>query len=324
MADAWPAPPQPANDAGEARRVGVEIEFAGLTVTEAAQVARDELGGELHSVDPQRVKLEGSELGDFTVELDIRFAHHPADSDLGRLVRDKAAKAAAVVIPAEIVCPPIPWDRCHRLDDLSARLRKAGAEGTRAAQLYAFGLQLNVEVAGPDPARLRDTIRAFLLLRDWLRAEILVDNARTLLSFAAPFSEEYCAYVLDPDYDPDLTGLIEDYLAFNPTRDRELDCLPLFAHLDEPRVRHALPDEKIKKRPAWHYRLPNCEIDDPAWSPGLEWRRWLRIERLAADPHRLMAASARWFADAGFFSAGRRAEASVRLAQRLGEGLADG
>lgn len=320
MADAWPAPPQPRTEAGETRRVGVEIEFAGLTVTEAGQIARAELGGALHSLDPQRVRLEGSELGDFTVELDTRFAHEPAETGFGRFLRDKAAEAAAVVIPAEIVCPPIPWDRCHRLDDLARRLRKAGAEGTRAAQLYAFGLQLNVEAAAFRADHLRDVIRAFLLLRDWLRGEVMVDNARTLLSFAAPFSEEYCAFLLDPDYEPDLTGLIEDYLAFNPTRDRELDCLPLFAHLDERLVRHALPDEKINKRPTWHYRLPNCEIDDPAWSPGLEWRRWLRVERLAADPHRLMAASARWFADAGFFSAGRRAEASARLAARLADG----
>ncbi|OBX33760.1 putative amidoligase enzyme [Halomonas elongata] len=38
--------------------------------------------------------------------------------------------------------------------------------------------------------------------------------------------------MLDPDYQPDLRTLIDDYLEYNPTRNRELDLLPLFAYLD--------------------------------------------------------------------------------------------
>jgi hypothetical protein len=32
---------------------------------------------------------------------------------------------------------------------------------------------------------------------------------------------------------PDLDTLIDDYLEYNPTRNRALDFLPLFLHLDE-------------------------------------------------------------------------------------------
>jgi hypothetical protein len=46
--------------------------------------------------------------------------------------------------------------------------------------------------------------------------------------------------------------------------------------------------ELIKPRPAWHYRLPNCLIDDPEWSLARPWSEWVTIERLAADPDRLL------------------------------------
>ncbi|MEM6354465.1 MAG: amidoligase family protein, partial [Pseudomonadota bacterium] len=69
----------------------------------------------------------------------------------------------------------------------------------------------------------------------------------------------------------------------NPTRNRPLDLLPILADLDADRVRAALPSEKIKPRPAYHYRLPDCRIDDAAWSPRDEWLRWLAVERLAAN-----------------------------------------
>ena len=38
--------------------------------------------------------------------------------------------------------------------------------------------------------------------------------------------------MLDAGYGPDLGALIDDYLAANPTRNRALDLLPLFAELD--------------------------------------------------------------------------------------------
>ena len=63
--------------------------------------------------------------------------------------------------------------------------------------------------------------------------------------------------------------------------------LPLFAHLDEERVREVVDDPRINARPTLHYRLPNCEIDEPGWGIGTLWRDWLEVERLAADERRL-------------------------------------
>jgi hypothetical protein len=61
--------------------------------------------------------------------------------------------------------------------------------------------------------------------------------------------------------------------------------LPIFATIDEHKVAVAAKDfDKVKARPAFHYRLPNSLVDDPAWSIALEWNRWCEVERLAADP----------------------------------------
>ncbi len=63
--------------------------------------------------------------------------------------------------------------------------------------------------------------------------------------------------------------------------------LPLIAHLDEDRVRRAVDDPRIKSRPTLHYRLPNCDIDNPDWNLDSSWRLWLEVEKLANDPQRL-------------------------------------
>jgi hypothetical protein len=106
------------------------------------------------------------------------------------------------------------------------------------------------------------------------------------------YPQAYRQRVLAPDYWPDQTTLIADYLTANPTRNRGLDLLPLFAYLNEEQVRSALPHEKIGPRPALHYRLPQCHLSDPNWSILPSWERWLTVERLAAVPGELHVSSA--------------------------------
>ena len=94
--------------------------------------------------------------------------------------------------------------------------------------------------------------------------------------------------MLDPSYAPDEDALIGDYLEANPTRNRALDMLPVLATLQEERVLAAAKEsENVKARPTFHYRLPNCLIDDRSWSFGVEWNRWVEVERLAADEARM-------------------------------------
>ena len=70
-----------------------------------------------------------------------------------------------------------------------------------------------------------------MVLYDWLVDVSDIDVSRKLSAFIDPFPIEYRALVTSPDYAPDLDRLIGDYLDANPTRNRALDMLPMFAHL---------------------------------------------------------------------------------------------
>jgi hypothetical protein len=89
--------------------------------------------------------------------------------------------------------------------------------------------------------------------------------------------------VCDPLYKPSWDEFVDDYMRHNPTRNRGLDMLPVFAWVDEARVRAQLPDPRIKRRPTFHYRLPSCRIDDQNWTFAADWNRWVLLERIADD-----------------------------------------
>ena len=39
----------------------------------------------------------------------------------------------------------------------------------------------------------------------------------------------------------------------------------------------------MSARPTFHYRLPNCRVDEPDWRIAHEWNAWVTVEALAAD-----------------------------------------
>lgn len=299
MSSDFPAPPRALTAEGKKRRVGVEIEYSDLGVPESAALVRRLFGGEVIEKDLHLMEVKDTRHGDFLVELDLRLLHRnkakgveqaEGDDELARFLDEldreltKAAGGiAGLLVPCEIACPPIAYDELEEIEDLIAGLRDAGATGTDSSLLAAFGLQLNVELASLETGDILRQMRAYFLLSDWLREEIGVNLKRRLATFIDPFPRAYLDKVINPSYQPDQAQLIEDYLAANPTRYKELDLLPLFAHLDEKRVRARLPDAKINPRPAFHYRLPDSRIDDPRWRLAQEWRRWLKVEQVAAD-----------------------------------------
>ena len=201
---------------------------------------------------------------------------------------------AEAIVPVEIVSPPLPIPDLAGVQKVVDRLRRLGAHGTRAGITYAFGLHLNPEVPRRTSSTLSAYLKAFLCLHDWLVRESDVDLTRKLSRYMAPFPSAYVRRVIDPEYAPDLETLIDDYLQDNPTRNRALDLLPLFAELDEARVRGTVDDARVKPRPTFHYRLPNCEIDDPDWGLHRAWSNWLQVEHLAADTARLTDVCARY------------------------------
>lgn len=210
------------------RRVGVEIEFGRLGPPEAADAVQTVFGGTITQNGMHRLAVEDTGVGTFTVELDWRWVHEDLDNG-GPLdkARDMLGKIGREVIPTEIVSPPMPANRMPDMDKLVRLLADEGAEGTRGGLLNGFGLHLNPELDDDDMTaeRLLAVMRAYFLRSPLLRAEIDVDPMRTLLPFIEPFPERYVVQLLDDDYSPDLDQLIDDYLKFNPTRNRELDML---------------------------------------------------------------------------------------------------
>jgi hypothetical protein len=205
-------------------------------------------------------------------------------------------QVATTFVPCEIVTPPIAMDRLRELEPLWRKLREAHAEGTRTSMLHAFGLHMNPELPDPRSETILAYLRAFSLLSDWLIQKSRVDFARRVTPYIDPFPEDYLLVIVDPDYHPDIDQLITDYIEHNPTRNRSLDMLPLFATFRADLIEQCADAHLVKARPTLHYRLPNCELDDPHWSPAVEWNRWIEVERLADDPPRIEQMSREYLA----------------------------
>jgi Putative amidoligase enzyme len=297
MAAVVEPPPEPLNHEGRPRRVGIEIEFGGIGVADAATLVQELYGGAIREVSRHRLEVAATCFGDFRVEIDSHYVHRaPVDGrtlagKMKAVLADVAGDIAGRWLPVEIAAPPVGIDNLAAIDRMVSGLRARHAAGTGSRRIYTFDLQLNPDVPSIESDSLRRHLQAYLVLSRWLRASIDVDATRRLLPFVRPFPETYVRRVLAADYRPDLHGLAADYLAANPSRFRELDLLPLFAYL-LPEQYYATPaDRLVKPRPAFHYRLPDSRVDDPSWGGVIEeWNRWVQVERLAADQGRLAAA----------------------------------
>lgn len=298
--DGFELPDPVENSRGEVRRVGVEIEFGGLALPDAAEAVRVAYGGELHQDHEHRYTVT-TPLGKFEVTFDSsllsdkKYEHVLDRLGLGGsegvkdVVEGALRRIGGAFLPLEIGSPPIPVTELHEITRLEQALRARHAEGTRAGLLYAFALHLNPEAADPhDGPAVAATLRAFLLLYEWLFRRADVDTLRRILPFINPFPDAYARQVIDPDYAPDMPTLIDDYVRANPTRNRPLDLLPLLAFNDpDLMARPELAGQKVSPRPTYHYRLPNSQIDEPGWSIAREWNQWALVERLANDPELL-------------------------------------
>lgn len=296
-------PPIKNNKQGQPRKVGFELEYVGIPLLETARLIADIFPGEIVEETRSSVRLAGTTYGDFTIMLDMAMMQklsasvaeesrlNPDNKTLKSLAEQLLGPLVSNWVPNEIVTPPLPLEALAEVDKLSAMLRENGGKGTRASPLYAFGLHINAEIPDIPLERLRDYIAAFVLMQERLQNEGRMDFTRQVSQFAKLFPEEYAEYILRADYRPDFPTLIDDYIRFNPTRNRALDMLPAFMKFEEARVKAKVADVLVRPRPTFHYRLPNCDLDNPEWSVIDEWNLWVKVEELAEDPDRLAAMS---------------------------------
>ncbi|CAA0078720.1 Uncharacterised protein [Zhongshania aliphaticivorans] len=291
----WPMPVHSQTKAGETRRLGVEIEFTGMEINHIVDTIITLYGGQAKPISDYEINVVDTSLGTFGVELDFSYIkrisreRHESDdnNELEELAETIVGTIAKQVVPFEIVAPPIAMNNLWQLETLFKQLRASGAQGTHASAKNAFGLQLNPEMPDCSANTIRDYLRAFLCLYDWLKIRCNVDFSRRLTSYIDPYGKDYLLLLLHSEYEPDINQLMDDYLKHNPTRNRALDMLPLFSFVDDERLRRTIDDDRVKPRPTLHYRLPNSLIDDPQWGLIHPYRDWLQVDALAMDKARL-------------------------------------
>ena len=272
----WPLP-SPTTEAGDRRDVGIEIELGGLKPARVAEVVAAQLGGEARQTDKHDHVVEGSRIGDVKVYLDTRYRKS------GRKLVRLGVDLAEPLVPVEIVTPPIAPEDITLLDRMNEALRDAGAEGTRDGILLGYGVHLNPQVKALTLEGILPVLRAFAVLEDLLRKMDPIDPSRRMQPFVDPWPRKLADRLAGEDF-ASLDALMDAYLQESPSRNHGLDALPLFAEIDHDRVKAALgEDGLVSARPTWHYRLPDCRIDEEGWSLAYEWNRWVMVERVAED-----------------------------------------
>lgn len=289
------------NYRGEARKIGYELEFTGLEIEQIVQLVQDHFGGEVKKTSPYEYKVANQKLGDFNIEIDAYLLKEMIIQDyledlgirkgdelnirksIDRLLKD----VAETVVPYEVISPPLNLDHIVEMEQFKDKLRQHGAKGTEDSMFYAFGMQLNLDVPSLDVTSCLNYLRAFFLIYPWLKKKLKIDFTRQLTPYVNPFPRKYIKKVLAPAYRPSMDKLIHDYLVDNPTRNRPLDLLPLFAYIDREKVESMLKDPLIKSRPAFHYRLPNSKVSLESWSIIREWNYWVKVEELVCDTKQL-------------------------------------
>lgn len=301
-------PPVRRAPGGALRRVGVEIEYAGVPIEQAAEALARLLDARIDAGNPFCLLLASEHHGDFRLEVDARvlkerrYLDHlkqlgvdASGSELREWLEQAVRSAVSVVVPHELVTPPLSLDDLPLVERLREALRAVQARGTGESVLYGFGLHLNPELPAHDVDSLVAHLRAFVLLREWIIKHSGLDWSRRLGPHVRPWPDAFIKPLMESDYAPSRSQLVEDYVSLVGSRNHELDMLPALVHLegDELLARVDEP-ELVQGRPTFHFRLPDCQIGDPDWRVARAWNAWVEVERLAADGERLRTLLSDW------------------------------
>ena len=311
---AFEIPKRKYNKEGEIRKVGFELEFGNVPIEDTTKIITDLYGGTVKRTSKFLQEVENTSLGDFSVEIDTRFLTNKVylkpleklnvdiskikmgESNLEAELESMLEGVLSAWVPYEIGTPAVPITELHELERLRLKLFEHEAKGTRAFPTNIFATHVNPEVPDTEVSTLLCYLRALLLLYPWMLRHAEVDLARRMSPYIDPFPVAYADLILHMGYNPDLDQLIDDYHEYNPDRNRPLDMYPLFAYLREDKTNQYGDIGKLKKRPTFHYRLPNSQIEEEDWSLERVWNNWVKIENLAADREKLQELSRQYLA----------------------------
>ena len=265
------------NSAEEPRRVGFELEFGSLTVKETAEALQNSLGGNLQENNPFDIEIINSSVGKLKIERDAELLKSVSYRDvlskinitfdpdtLGREIEQGVDRLSSLLIPCEIVTEPLIFGDFPKLNEIVKVLNGLDVKGTQDSLFYAFGLHMNPSVPNLNIQTLVTYMQSFLLLTDWIIEDARIDFSRRFFtSFIDPFPNSYVEKVLDPNYDSTVETFIDDYLEFNPSRNRALDLLPVLCEIDIDRVLAGVKTEErslVNGRPAICVALPLVKL----------------------------------------------------------------
>ena len=269
--------PSPSKSDGTPRKVGVEIEVAGLSEADIAAYVVSHMGGDVVEVGLNAYEVRSTTIGTVEVYLDTALRKGKSGQ-----IAQHGLDLARRVIPVELVTAPLTLSEFEELDSLVPVLRAAGAEGSREHVLFGFGVHFNPEIVSDALADILPVFTAFALLEGHLRATWPLDPSRRALPFVDPYPRSLIdALVESPPTDIDVLTTL--YLDHAPSRNHGLDLLCLLKHLRPKMVEEALPNASVSARPTYHLRLPECRINEADWSLSTEWEMWRLVESVAAD-----------------------------------------
>lgn len=296
MEEDFKNPPLRLNHEGKERKVGFEFEFTGIEMESAAGLLVKLFGGSVNQISTYEFEIIEGKFGKFKLELDASlFLNKKYEKMLKSVGVDISASknktaienalrdVASTVVPFEIISPPIPLSQMPEMNLLVEELRRWKAKGTGSSVFYAFGLHLNPEAPELSADSLLRHLKAYVLLEPWIRKDAEINISRKITPYINEFEIDYLRLILKDHYQPGFPLLVDDYFRFKNTRNRSMDMIPLFMFIDEEFVQKKLDEDLSTARPAYHYRLPNCSIEDPDWSLAKEWNRWVLVEELAED-----------------------------------------
>lgn len=191
---------------GRLRRVGVEIEFLGLSARAAADALVRDFGGSASSEEPHAFRIHGTRLGDLLVETDLRYIHPVRSPNLRlRLPPQAAAWLGSLdepFVPRELITAPLPLTRLPEVDAAVASLQAAGAHGRGAVLWNSLGPHFNIDPPSLDAETVTVYLKAFLLLGDSLRGSVARGRPWLALTLPPDCPQDYKRLVLHPDYRP--------------------------------------------------------------------------------------------------------------------------
>jgi hypothetical protein len=294
MKNSYVIPQQTKNEKGEQRKIGFELEFGDLELDKAAAVVAETFSASIEKKSEMEFLVKSKEFGVFKVELDWQLGKKIAEKFTGKSLPDGGNEPDAVIdwfkwlagllVPVEIVCPPLNIADCGELDVMVEKLRDAGAKGTEESYLYAFGVHINPEIADSSAYSIAKYLQAFGLAQDWLFDINRVDPMRRVTPYINTYGSTYLELIFQYTQDITRKQLIEDYMRYNATRNRSLDMLPLWKYFEDDLLeKFELDDTLTQARPTFHYRMPNCEIDKKGWYLSESWNIWCVVEYIAAN-----------------------------------------